>query len=149
MTVTENSVDISAPAAAIYALAAATERWPAILPHYRYVRVLQDDGVTRTVAMGARRDCFPIQWVARQTNDPVRPHITFHHIAGPTRGMDVEWLFESIPGGTRVRIVHRLTFAFPIAAAWIGEHIVGGYFIHGVAARTLAHMKRLAESGQS
>lgn len=146
MTVTRNTVEIAAAPDRIYALAAATERWPQILPHYRYVRVLDDDGATRTVAMGAWRGVFPIHWIARQTNDPARPHIAFHHVRGWTRGMDVEWIFERSGSSTRVTIEHRLRFAFPVAAAWLGRHVVSDYFIHGVAAKTLARIKLLAEA---
>ncbi|HEY0394548.1 MAG TPA: SRPBCC family protein [Candidatus Elarobacter sp.] len=147
MTVTRNTVEIAAPAQAVYALAAATERWPEILPHYRYVRVLEERGAERVVAMGARQDVFPIAWVAEQTNDPLTPHIGFHHLRGWTRGMDVEWIFEPFPGGTRVTIEHRLTFRFPVAGAWLGKHLVSDYFVHGVAAKTLARIKQLAERG--
>ncbi|HYZ17833.1 MAG TPA: SRPBCC family protein [Candidatus Acidoferrum sp.] len=145
MTITRNTIEIAAPSRVVYELAAATERWPKILPHYRYVRVLSEEGATRTVAMGAWRDIFPISWVARQTNDAGRPHIAFRHIRGWTRGMDVEWIFEPSDGGTRVTIEHRLDFIFPVGADWLGRHLVSDYFIHGVAAKTLATMKHLAE----
>jgi hypothetical protein len=113
------------------------------------VRVLGDHGATRTVAMGAWRDGIPIAWVAEQINDPKTPHIAFRHLRGWTRGMDVEWTFTPLDDGrtTRVRIEHRLAFAFPIAAEWIGRVIVSDYFIHGVAARTLARIKAIAEAG--
>ncbi len=118
-----------------------------ILPHYRYVRERARDGATRTVAMGAWRDVFPIAWEATQTNDAVTPHIAFHHTRGWTRGMDVEWQFTPLAGGaTRVTIVHRLAFAFPFAADWLGRVLVSNYFIHGVAARTLARIKTIAEA---
>lgn len=145
MTVTRNVVEIAAPAARIYALASATERWPQILPHYRYVRVLAAGGPARTVAMGARWGPFPLAWVAEQTNDDAGPHIGFHHVAGPTRGMDVEWRFEPFERGTRVTIEHRLAFRFPVAASWLERHVVSGLVIHGVASQTLACMKALAE----
>jgi ribosome-associated toxin RatA of RatAB toxin-antitoxin module len=133
---------------AVYRLAAATERWPELLPHYRYVRVLAENGLARTVEMAARHGFVPLRWTAEQTNDPVRPHIAFHHVAGPTRGMDVEWIFTPLESGhTRVQIVHRLTFRFPVAAAFFGKYVVSDIFIHGVAAKTLARMKVLAESG--
>jgi ribosome-associated toxin RatA of RatAB toxin-antitoxin module len=145
VTITRNTVEIWAPPGAVYALGADTARWPHILPHYRWVRVLETRGATQVVAMSAWRDIFPIRWVAEQTNDPVAPHIAFRHVRGWTKGMDVEWIFEPIAGGTRVTIEHRLAFVFPVAAGWIGKHIVSNYFIHGVATKTLARMKALAE----
>lgn len=145
MTVTRNAVEIAAPPQAVYALGAATERWPQILPHYRYVRVLAENGPTRVVSMGARHGAFPLAWVAEQTNDPATPHIAFRHTGGWTRGMDVEWIFEPTPRGVRVTIEHRLDFLFPVAAAWLGEHVVSDYFVHGVATKTLARIKAIAE----
>jgi len=146
VTITRNTVEIAAPAQTVYALAAATETWPVILPHYRYVRVLEQHDQTRVVAMGAWQDVFPIRWVAEQTNDPRAPHIAFHHLRGWTRGMDVEWIFEEFARGTRVTIEHRLTFLFPVAAEWLGRHVVSDYFVHGVAAKTLRRIKQLAEA---
>jgi ribosome-associated toxin RatA of RatAB toxin-antitoxin module len=146
MTELTTSIEIAAPVATIFRFAAATERWPLILPHYRYVRVRERHGDRQVVEMAAWRDCFPLRWVADQRSDPDRPHIAFHHIAGPTRGMDVEWTFEPTRGATRVTIVHRLEFRFPLFAPWIGRTIVGGYFIDGVARRTLRSMKLVAEA---
>jgi ribosome-associated toxin RatA of RatAB toxin-antitoxin module len=140
-----NAIVIDAPAREIYELAARTEAWPQILPHYRSVRILCGDATARVVEMAARRDRIPIRWVAEQINDPELPCIRFHHIAGPTRGMDVAWIFTPRGDGTEVRIEHRLDFRFPFAAEWIGEHVVGDFFIHDVASKTLACMKRLAE----
>lgn len=98
--------------------------------------------------MAARHGLVPLRWTAEQRNDPERPHIAFHHIAGPTRGMDVEWIFTELAAGrTHVRIVHRLAFRFPFAADFFGRYVVSDVFIHGVASKTLACMKRLAESG--
>ncbi len=150
MTVTENVIEIAAAPATIYRLAAATERWPEILPHYRFVRVRERHGASQVVEMGARHDGFPIRWVAEQTNDDARPHIAFRHIAGWTRGMDVEWIFTPIDAErTRVTIVHRLAFRFPVAAQWLGRHLVSDYFVHGVARKTLVRIKTLAENAAS
>jgi ribosome-associated toxin RatA of RatAB toxin-antitoxin module len=146
MTTASNSILMFAPAQTIYRLAAATERWPEILPHYRYVRVLEQRGSSRIVEMAAWRSRIPIRWTAEQTNDPERPHIAFRHIAGWTRGMDVEWTFERADGGTLVRIEHRLDFRFPVAREWLGRHVVCDFFVHHVAAKTLAVMKRLSEA---
>lgn len=147
MTSVENTIFIQAPAQRIYALASATERWPEILPHYRYVHVLSGNGRERTVEMAARRGAIPVSWTAEQRNDPATPAIYFRHVRGWTKGMDVVWRFEEAAGGTKVTIAHDLAFQFPIAARLLEKYVVCGYFVHGIAARTLRCMKRLAEDG--
>lgn len=149
MTTKINSVTIDAPAHVIYGFAAATERWPEYLPHYRSVRVLSGDGRRRIVEMAAWRERIPIRWVAEQINDPERPHIRFRHLGGWTKDMDVEWIFTPLDRGTEVRIEHRLDVRFPVGSRWIGDRIIGDFFIHHVASKTLACMKRLAEGVRS
>ena len=146
MTVTETAIEIAADPGTIFRFASATERWPEYLPHYRRVRVIEETGTTRIVEMAARRGWIPVRWTAEQTNDPSRPHIAFRHVRGWTRGMEVEWRFEPIAGGTRVSIHHRLSFRFPVAAEWLGQHVVSDFFIAYVATRTLRRIKALAES---
>ena len=64
--------------------------------------------------------------------------------------MDVEWIFTPIDAErTRVTIVHRLAFRFPVAAQWLGRHLVSDYFVHGVARKTLVRIKTLAENAAS
>ncbi len=110
--------------------------------------MLATDGATRTVTMAARHLGIPLKWTATQTNDPERPHIAFHHIGGPLRGMDVEWIFTPLDAQrTQVQIVHDLDFQFPVFAGFFGKYVASDVFIHGVATKTLAHMKRLAEAG--
>lgn len=145
MITAENEIVIDAPVERIFALACATERWPQILPHYRYVRVIESGASSRTLEMSAWRDSIPVRWTARQWNDADRPHIRFKHVAGWTRGMDVEWIFESVPGGTRVRIVHEFAFQFPVAPDFFGEHVIGRFFVQNIAGKTLRRIKELAE----
>lgn len=142
---TVNECIIAAPAENIYHLAAATDTWPRIFPHYRFVHSsLTTDGA-KIVHMGARRRWIPVSWVAVQYDDPATPEIRFVHVRGWTRGMDVVWRFLPHVLGTRVVIEHELQFRFPFAAGWIGENIVGKYFVHYIAGRTLATIKQLAE----
>jgi ribosome-associated toxin RatA of RatAB toxin-antitoxin module len=146
MTSMVNRVRIAAPPDRIYELASATERWPEILPHYRFVNVLSRNGDERTVEMAARRGVFPVRWTAIQRNDATTPAIYFQHISGWTKGMDVVWRFEEAGDATDVSIVHDLTFEFPVAAKTIEKHVVTGFFIDGIANRTLACIKALAEA---
>ena len=145
MTRSRSEITIAASPQTVYAFASATDRWPLFLPHYRSVRVLEDHGDHRIVRMAAWRDWIPIAWVAEQWNDPVRPHVAFRHIRGPTRGMEVEWLFTGRDGATHVVIEHRLAMPLPFAAGTV-ERTVMSFFIENVAGKTLACMKALAES---
>jgi ribosome-associated toxin RatA of RatAB toxin-antitoxin module len=145
MSAIETRLAMRAPAQSIYNLASKTDRWPILLPHYRYVNLLSSDGDERTIEMAARRGAIPIRWTAVQRNDPKAPAIYFHHLTGWTKGMDVVWRFDERGGETIVTISHAFEFEFPIAASFIDRHIISEYFIDNVAKRTLAQFKRLSE----
>ena len=140
------SITIDASPQRIYTLAHDTLRWPQMLPHYRFVRLIERRGDEDLIEMAARRHFFPVRWKAIQRNDSLTPAIHFHHIAGWTKGMDVEWRFERTNGTTRVSIVHDVVFAFPLARRFVEERIVTKYFIEGIGRRTLSCFKRLAEA---
>src|SRR5215217_5297339 len=78
----------------IYTLAATVEEWPTFLPHYRWVRVHSREGNRRVVEMAAWRTGIPVRWVSYQWLWPEERRITFRHIGGLSRGMDVEWRIE-------------------------------------------------------
>ncbi|MDI3339238.1 MAG: SRPBCC family protein [Sphaerobacter sp.] len=143
---TATEVVVQAEAIAVYRLAAAVERWPQILPHYRWVRVLRDDGHARLVEMAARRDVIPVRWRAVQVCDPTLPRITFQHVGGVTTGMDVAWLFEPGPDGLTVRIVHRFDPPWPLIGGLVADHIIGPHFVDYIAGQTLRQIKLLAEA---
>jgi hypothetical protein len=142
----------SAPADACFRAAADVERWPEILPHYRWVRFRRKDGFARgVVEMAAFRHFgpvgYPTWWVSEMTHDPVRRTVTYRHVAGITRGMDVLW--EVIPrrdGGTLLRVTHEWGGpAWPVIGVFAAEHVIGPHFIHFIASRTLAGVAREAE----
>lgn len=141
------SIDVLAPVASVYALAQDVANWPKILPHYRSVRVIVESVSERIVVMSARRDWIPVRWTATQRLLPNIPRIEFTHIAGVTVGMRVAWVFEEISGGTRVTITHDLgTLRLPIARSRLGREIIGRFFIAPIASRTLARIRTLAEA---
>jgi ribosome-associated toxin RatA of RatAB toxin-antitoxin module len=145
MIQTRNEIQIGAPAQRIFGLASATLRWPQILPHYRSVRLVADEGDSQILQMAAVRGFIPVRWTAQQWNDAVTPSIRFLHIAGWTRGMHVAWHFEELAGVTLVSIVHDLDFQFPVASAFLGKYLVSGFFVHDIANKTLRRIKELAE----
>ena len=134
-----------APAQRIYALAADVLRWPELLPHYRWVSLLEQKGETRLVEMAARRGRIPVSWRAVQQRFPDVPRITFRHVGGVTRGMDVVWSFDERDGGTLVRITHTLRLGWPVVGAWAADRIIGPHFVEYIARRTLGCFRELAE----
>lgn len=134
-----------APVERIFPLAAEVERWPRLLPHYRYVRRLADPNGERRFAMGARRGPFPVRWEAVQRLIPDERRIEFVHTGGVTRGMWVAWRFEPIEDGTDVSIEHRLDLGWPIVGELAARHVIGPQFIEAIAGRTLRRIAQLAE----
>jgi ribosome-associated toxin RatA of RatAB toxin-antitoxin module len=154
---TVDEIEVRAPVEACFHAGADVERWPEWLPHYRWVRFQRKEGFgTGRVEMAARRDFgplpYPVWWVSEMRVEPDRPAVLYRHVDGITTGMDVEWSFHDLGGGvTRVRIVHDWETgpAWPLPSAvrrLLADRIIGPVFIHHVASRTLAGIKRAAES---
>jgi len=142
---TIDTIDIAVDPAVAYRFAAEILRWPAILPHYRWVKILgeQPDGIL--VQMAAKRGWIPVRWEALQRCDARRRRIHYRHTGGATKGMDVVWEFEATAMGTHVTLIHDVTLDTPIVRSRIGVMIVGHYFVHYIASRTLCVMKAYLE----
>ncbi|MDQ4036479.1 MAG: SRPBCC family protein [Chloroflexota bacterium] len=130
----------------IFELVADVERWPRILPHYRYVRPLPDPDGERRFAMGARRGPIPVSWEAIQRPMPEQRTIEFVHTGGVTKGMWVAWRFEPAEAGTEVSIEHRLELPWPILGDFAADRVIGPHFIEAIAGRTLRRIRQLSEA---
>jgi aromatase len=143
---TTTEIVIRAPVETVFALAAATEEWPRLLPHYRRVRRLRGDDRRKVVEMAARRDFYPVRWVAVQENFPEDRRITFRHVRGVTRGMAVEWRLAATAAGTHVRIWHGFHSRIPLVGEFFAHQIVGRLFVSYIAGKTLRRIKAIAEA---
>lgn len=142
-----DEIEIDGDLETVYRLGAEIEHWPDLLPHYRGVDILWRDGNDVVARMKASRDGIPVSWVCRQQRDPETPKITFQHIDGFTRGMRAVWTFER--RGERMvvaRITHEFRKGWPVFDRWVTETVVGDFFTHNIAGKTLAMVKLLAES---
>jgi ribosome-associated toxin RatA of RatAB toxin-antitoxin module len=151
---------VRSPVARMFDLAREVERWPALLPHYRYVRFRErtpDGG--GLVEMSANRPFlwgrvqWPTWWVSRMVVEWVdkdgvdRPIVRYRHVEGITTGMDVTWTIVPIGDGVvRVRIVHIWPGpSWPVVGAFAANRVIGPVFVHGIASRTLAGLAAHAE----
>ena len=134
-----------APKMTIFETAANLELWPKILPHYRYIRFLARGTDRNIVVMAAERSGIPISWTSEQIIDRSRLEIRFHHLKAWTKGMRVVWTFSDTSDGVLVTISHDLRFRIPVLAP-IVDLIIGDFFIHNVANKTLRCMKAYVEA---
>jgi ribosome-associated toxin RatA of RatAB toxin-antitoxin module len=135
-----------------FSAAANVERWPMILPHYRWVRMLQrrPDGEGGLVEMAAWRPFGPLKyptwWVSEMTVDRSRAEVRYRHVKGITAGMDVVWSMIPDERETQVTIVHQWDGpAWPLISRPAADWVIGPVFVHGIASRTLAGICRFVE----
>jgi uncharacterized membrane protein len=143
---------MAAPAQLCFRVAADVERWPDILPHYRWVKFHRKDRFgTGRVEMAAWRAFagavrYPTWWLSEMVAVEAEPAIYFQHVAGITRRMDVKWSFEAAAGGTRVRITHAWDGPrWPLIGGIAWRHVIGPRFVSFIASRTLAGIAAEAE----
>lgn len=118
------------------------------------------DESSRLVEMAAWRPFgplrFPTSWVSEMTVVRKTRTIRYRHVRGITRGMEVAWRIEPAAraggggggglGGVDVTIVHEWVGPrWPLIGHLAAERVIGPVFIHGIASRTLAGIKRYAE----
>ncbi|MDP8922584.1 MAG: SRPBCC family protein [Chloroflexota bacterium] len=145
---TLNQIVMRADPDVVFRLAGEVEYWPAILPHYRSVRVLRRRGQKRLVHMAATRDGFPVSWTSIQWLDPAARRIWFRHVKGVSRGMDVEWRIEPRDDDSvEVTIEHWLALDWPVIGGFAAERIIGPLFVENIAGKTLRRIKEIAEGG--
>jgi hypothetical protein len=153
---TENVVYMQGDPSRIFELAANTQDWPLILPHYREVKVLEtsEDGSRKIVEMACVRNGFPVpgipfpvRWRSVQLSERETRRIFFKHTFGVAVGMWVVWTItpDDWGRGVRVTIAHDLTYPFNALNGWFAQDLVGEGFVHAIAGRTLATIKEIVE----
>ena len=150
---TVDRATIHAPLDRVFEIAADVERWPQILSHYRRVRFVERRNGGGTVEMAAWRPFGPVRyptwWVSEMTVDRPAREIRYRHVRGITSGMEVVWRIASGADGAKVTVVHRWDGpAWPLVGAAAAQLVIGPVFIHGIASRTLAGIKREAEEAR-
>jgi hypothetical protein len=148
---TVDTLHIAAPPDTVFGYAADVERWPDILSHYRWVRLVERraDG-SGLVEMAAWRPFgvfrWPTWWQSEMWTDSRRREVRYRHVRGITRGMDVLWSVVPDGMGTRATIVHEWEGPrWPVIRRPAAEWVIGPVFVHGIASRTLAGIAKAAE----
>lgn len=151
---TVDRAQVRAPIDRVFRYASEVERWPTFLDHYRWVKMLErfesDRGI---VEMAAYRPFgafdWPTWWVSEMAIERADHRVRYRHIRGITTGMDVVWQLTETAGGTEIELIHEWTGpAWPLIRRPAAEWVIGPIFVHGIASRTIAGVKRAAELGE-
>lgn len=147
---TVDRIMMRAPVERVFDAARNVERWPELLGHYRWVRMLERRGDGGTVEMAAWRPFGPLKyptwWVSEMWVDRAAPAVHYRHVRGITTGMDVVWQLRQVEKETEVTIVHEWGGpAWPLIGAVAADAVIGPVFVHGIASRTLAGIRRVVE----
>jgi hypothetical protein len=159
------SIDIDAPPELVFAVVSDPRRWPALLPHYRRVDVVQPKAIAgtpggRPAGMVARYVAarpllppmglaLPVAWTSRYRADPDRLELTFDHVAGATRGMTVRWKIQALGSGSRVTLEHVFSRSLPLSGVFGRDwypRLIDRLFVRPIAGRTLATFRAMCEA---
>ena len=153
---TVDRLRMRAPVQRVLRAAEDVEQWPRLLSHYRWVRMLERRPDGGLVEMAAWRPFgvlkYPTWWVSEMWIDrrTPTPAVHYRHVRGITTGMDVVWRLEPAEGATEVTIVHDWTGPkWPLIGSLAAEWMIGPVFIHGIASRTLAGIRRAVEGADA
>jgi len=147
---TVDRIRMRAPLARVLQAAVEVEAWPALLSHYRWVRMLERRGEGGLVEMAAWRPFgrlrYPTWWVSEMWVDRGAAEVHYRHVRGITTGMDVVWRIQPVDGETAVTIVHDWSGPpGPLIGSDAAQWVIGPVFIQGIASRTLAGIRRAVE----
>ena len=148
---TIDRININAPIEQVMRIASDVERWPDFLGHYRWVKILERNASGGVVEMAAWRHFgpvgYPTWWVSEMEVLPERHAVRYRHVKGITRGMDVRWELQHQNSLVQITITHKWPGPdWPVIGAVAANWVIGPIFIHNIASKTLAGVKRRAES---
>ncbi|HJQ64867.1 MAG TPA: SRPBCC family protein [Gemmatimonadales bacterium] len=150
---TIDRITIRAPLDRVFSVARDVERWPDILPHYRWVRMIERRPDGGTVEMSAWRPFgppplrYPAWWISEMRVDASDRVIRYRHVAGITAGMEVRWELRDTTAGVAIEVLHEWAGpSWPLVGRLTANLVIGPVFVHGIASRTLAGIRRRVEA---
>ncbi len=105
---TDNSILINAPLEMVWDITNDVESWPDLFTEYAAAEVLErkENTVVFRLSMHPDADGKIWSWVSERTTDPAAHAVKARRIeTGPFEFMNIEWYYEPVEGGTRMRWV--------------------------------------------
>ncbi len=137
---------IAAPLPMVFALACDVESWTGLLREYGWCRIHEKSPDRLVFSMGGWIRGWPARWTAVQEPRLDERRITFRHLKGITKGMEVEWRFVPAGEAVEVALTHDLVMRWPLIGRLVSDLIVGPLYIDYIARKTLGAVKARAEA---
>lgn len=105
---TDNSIVINAPIDLVWDVTNDVENWPDLFTEYAEATILERDGQTVTFRLSMHPDenGKVWSWVSQRTSDAASRKVNAHRVeTGPFEFMNIEWNYEPVDGGTKMRWV--------------------------------------------
>lgn len=102
----DNSVLINADFDRVWEITNDVENWPNLFTEYATAEIIERQGntVRFRLAMHPDENGKVWSWVSERTPDPVTRRVVARRVEpGPFEFMDIEWLYTTEKGGTRMR----------------------------------------------
>lgn len=105
---TDNSILINASLQEVWEATNDVESWPNLFTEYAKAKILERNGntVVFRLTMHPDENGKVWSWVSERTADPATHSVKARRIeTGPFEFMNIEWYYQEIEGGTRMRWV--------------------------------------------
>jgi aromatase len=124
----DNSVLINSDLDLVWDVTNDVENWPNLFTEYASAEILDRQGATVRfrLAMHPDENGKVWSWVSERTPDPVQRRVVARRVEpGPFEFMDIEWLYTTEAGGTRMRWIQdfRMRPDAPIDTAAMTDRI--------------------------
>jgi ribosome-associated toxin RatA of RatAB toxin-antitoxin module len=144
MPFVESTIEIEAPAKAVYELAKDPERFPEFMPDVESVTVLERHGDRVVTRWKTLVEEAPIEWTEVDEFDDARLRVDYRLTEGDLERFEGAWTFEESDGRTHVRLTVDYDFGVPTLAELIGPTLHKK--VEENSAMMLAALKREAEA---
>ncbi len=119
MSEIRKSIEIQVPPDEVFKVISDLATWPRHLPHYRWIRVMENHPDHQIVRMACYRGWLPIDWVVRVQTDLAKRQLRFIHLHAISRGLEVVWLVEPLGDDTMSQVTVTSNIG-PLHARWGG-----------------------------
>lgn len=105
---TDNSIVIEAPLDLVWEITNDVEHWPDLFTEYAQATILErnENTILFRLTMHPDENGKVWSWVSERTSDPLTHTVRSHRVeTGPFEHMNIEWYYEAVEGGTKMRWV--------------------------------------------